>query len=105
MISLDIFKKIFHNRNITDRLEAWLTFFCEDKPEYIERLITKYPRFRELYEEVYAICQNIGKVMEMFSRELSEPDRNTMQYMIDEMQEELEARDCRTITRWCPVLG
>ena len=30
--------------------------------------------------------------MEMFSKELKELDRNTVQYMIDEMQEEIDGK-------------
>ena len=52
-----------------------------------------------MYEEIYVMCQNVEKVMEMFSKELIQLDRNTVQYMIDEMQdtidvqkEELEAK-------------
>lgn len=41
-----------------------------------------------MYAQIYEICQNIEKVMEMFSKELYELDRNTVQYMIDELQEE-----------------
>ena len=33
------------------------------------------------------MCQNVEKVMNMFSKELQELDRNTDQYMIDEMQD------------------
>ena len=33
------------------------------------------------------MCQNVEKVMNMFSKELQELDRNTVQYMIDEMQD------------------
>ena len=45
-----------------------------------------------MYEEVYEMCRNTEKVMNMFSKELRELDRNTVQYMIDEMQEELEEK-------------
>ena len=90
LIPLDIFKGILHNKGITGKLEARLTFLCADEPKYIEMLVTQYPEFREMYEEVYAICQNVERVMEMFSKELRELDRNTVQYMIDEMQEEAD---------------
>ncbi len=41
-----------------------------------------------MYEQIYEICQNIEQVMGMFSKELYELDRNTVRYMIDELQEE-----------------
>ena len=55
----------------------------------IEALLESYPEFKELYGEIYELCRNVEKVMEMFSKELKELDRNTVQYMIDEMQEEI----------------
>ena len=56
----------------------------------IEALLESYPDFKELYGEIYELCCNVEKVMEMFSKELKELDRNTVQYMIDEMQEEID---------------
>ena len=64
-----------------------------DEPEDIVRLITDYLEFKMIYDEVYNLCLNVEKVMEMFSKELKELDQNTVQLMIDEMQEELDAKD------------
>lgn len=89
-ISLDIFNEKMHNDGVTTRLEAWLTFLCTDSPEDIVWLITNYPEFKGLYEDVYRLCMNIEKVMGMFSEELRMLDVNTTQLMIDMMQEDLE---------------
>ncbi len=66
--------------------------FSSDDPETIIRLIEKYPEFHKIYEEGYEICRNVERVMEMFSKELYELDRNTVQYMIDEMQDTIDAQ-------------
>lgn len=58
----------------------------------IVRLITEYPQFKVYYEEIYQLCRDTEKVMEMFLKELQELDRNTVQYMIDEMQEVIDAQ-------------
>lgn len=89
-IPLDIFRNIRQNRGIRNRLEAWLTFLGEDDPEEIIKLLEKYPDFKELYQDMYKICQNTEKVMEMFSEELRILDRNTVEYMVDEMQKEID---------------
>ena len=89
-IPLDIFKKTQHNKPISNKLDAWLTFFCAEKPEEILQLITQFPEFRPLYEDIYELCRNTEKVMSMFSKELLELDRNTVQYMIDEMQDTID---------------
>ena len=91
-IPLDIFRGILHNEGIKDKLDAWLTFLSVDEPEMIVRLITEYPQFKVYYEEIYQLCRDTEKVMEMFSKELQELDRNTVQYMIDEMQEVIDAQ-------------
>lgn len=53
-------------------------------------MIEKYPDFQKIYEDGYNICLNVERVMEMFSKELYELDRNTVQYMIDEMQDTID---------------
>ena len=96
-ISLDIFKKIQQNKNrnvkIENRLEAWLAFFCMDDSETIIDIIEKYPDFKEMYEQAYDVCRNIEEVMQMFSKELLELDRNTVKLMIDDMQKQIEEKD------------
>ena len=94
-IPLDIFRKKQQNEDgkIHNRLEAWLTFFCRDEPEMILRLIEQYPEFKALYEDVYELCRNVEGVMEIFSKELLEMDRNTVKLMIDEMQEEIQRKE------------
>lgn len=93
-VPLDIFQKIQHNKNgeikIANRLEAWLAFLCMDRPEEIIAIIEKYPDFKDLYSQIYDMCRNIEEVMAMFSKELLEMDRNTVQLMIDDMQKELD---------------
>lgn len=56
------------------------------------QLVEKVPEFKALYEGVYTMCQNVERMMEMFSKELEILDKNTVRYMIDEMQEELEGQ-------------
>ena len=81
---------MLHNKGINNRLDAWFTFLSSDLPEDIISLIDKYPDFKPLYDEVYTMCLNTEKVMQMFSKELAELDKNTVQYMIDEMQNEID---------------
>ena len=93
MIPLDIFKKQMHNKTIHTKLEAWLTFLGEDDPEKILILIDKFPEFKAMYQTLYEMCLNTERVMEMFSEELRILDQNTVKYMIEEQQKEIDA--CR----------
>ena len=73
-------------------MEAWIIFLSNDDPEVMVKLMEEYPEFRKMYEEIYDMCLNTEKVMNMWSKELLELDKNTVQYMIDEMQDEIDAQ-------------
>ena len=88
-IPLDIFRENKHNRDIKAKRDAWLTLFSNDDPDVIIELIEEYPEFRQIYEEAYEICLNVERVMDMFSKELYELDKNTVQYMIDEQEQKI----------------
>ncbi len=90
-IPLDIFGRNIQNKGIQNETEAWLAFLSQDDPAIILRLIDSYPEFKPMYEDVYRLCQNVEKVMGIFSEELRILDRNTVQYMIDEMQTQIDS--------------
>ena len=89
-IPLDIFRENKHNVDIREKRDAWLTLFSSDDPDVIIELIEEYPELRQIYEEAYEICLNVERVMDMFSKELYELDKNTVHYMIDELQETID---------------
>ena len=91
-VPLDIFLDSLQYKDIKiqNRLDAWLAFLGSDDPEIIIDIIEKYPDFKEMYQQVYDICRNIEEVMGMFSKELLEMDKNTVELMIDEMQDEIK---------------
>ena len=75
-----------------EELDAWLIFISCDEPERMIELMEKYPQFKAMYQNLYDMCLNVEGVMEMFSKELRELDRNTVQYMIEEQEKELERK-------------
>jgi len=94
-VPLDIFKKNMDNKPIENELEAWLAFLSFDDPERILQLIQYHPRFKAMYQDIYEICRNMEEVMSVYSKELEEMDRNTVKYMMDEMQEKLDQTEER----------
>ena len=92
-VPLDIFRENLHNKGIRSRLDAWLTLLGVDDPEWIIKVIQSYPEFKAMYAHAYDLCLNIEKVMNMFSKELYELDKNTVLYMIDEMQEDINKKE------------
>ena len=111
-ISLDYFKNILQNRIETahnsssdgelsdnilsgdellySRLEEWLMFLSVDEPELIEFLIRYRPYFKSLYSDIYEMCLNTERLMNMYSEILAELDHNTVVYMMDEMKAEID---------------
>ena len=85
------------NKDINTELEAWLTFLSTDDPERIYDLVQKFPMFKEMYEDIFHLCQNTERVMNMYSKELAQLDHNTAEYMVDEMQKDLD--EARSIIR------
>ena len=64
-----------------------------DEPEWILRLTQDYPEFKNMYAELYQMCLDLEGVMSMYSKELQEMDRNTVYYMMDEMQAKIDRKD------------
>lgn len=89
-VPVDIFLEKLHNKGIQSELDAWLAFLGCDEPDYIISLIEQYPSFEAMYQDLYNMCLNTERMMDMFSEELKILDRNTVKYMIDELQEELD---------------
>ena len=89
-IPLDIFQKNMHNKHITNELDAWLMFFSTDNIQDIIRLITDYPDFKPLYNTIYNICRNMEDVMGIFSEELRILDRNSLLFLPEYMQGEID---------------
>ena len=89
-INLDIYFKIHQNNTIENEMDAWLMFLGTDDPNQILQLLDQYPWFEDLYRDLYTACRNTERVMGMFSEELKILDRNTVQYMIDEMEEQIK---------------
>jgi hypothetical protein len=89
-IPIDNFLTKLHNEGIRNDLDAWLTFLGSDTPEDITNLLDNYPDFKPLYNDLYTMCLNVEEVMNMFSKELQILDQNTVRYMIDELQDQLD---------------
>ena len=74
------------------RLEEWLMFLSVDEPELIEILLRYRSYFNDLYADIYEMCLNTERLMSMYSKLLSELDRNTVVYMIDELKAEIDSQ-------------
>ena len=55
--------------------DAWLVFLTSDEPERICKLIETYPEFKQLYKDIYELCQSMEDIMGLFSKELLELEK------------------------------
>ena len=91
-VPIDIYLKKKENIDISNRLNAWLLFLGSDDPSDIIRLIERYPEFKAMYQQIYEMCECVEDMMGLFSKELARMDENTVTYMMDEMQEEIDKK-------------
>lgn len=59
------------NKTVENKLEAWLTFLSEDKPDKIIELITVYPQFKAMYQTQKQLEQSQAQVA-LLLKELEE---------------------------------
>ena len=89
-IALDMFRKVSDNKRTGSELEAWMQMLSSGNPAVHAQIADKSLIFKGIYEEIEAFRQDIGGVLNMFSDALRILDRNTVQLMIDDMNEKLE---------------
>ena len=75
-----------------DELGAWLYFLGSDKPADIQRVISSHPKFEQMYEEIRYFRYNPEEAIQMFSEALRNLDENTVKYIIEEMQQEINEK-------------
>ena len=86
IISLDVFRENSYAKGESS-LVMWLSFLTTESAHDMEFLIRKYPRLEEVYSEISGYMSRKWEVLNMFSEALSILDKNTIHYMIEELQE------------------
>ena len=70
-----------------DSLEGWLSILTAETMADVERVIRHYPWSEPIFREMSAYVNNPEEVILMFSEALKIADRNTVKYMIEELQD------------------
>ncbi len=91
LIALDVFRKFPYPR-VRDEQAAWLSLLTTENLADAKRLVSEYPWLEEIYEETAMLRQKPEEVLGMFSEALRILDHNTVKYMIEELQKELEEK-------------
>ena len=89
-LCLDIFQQTVHNIDVTSSpLDVWLTFLSATDTKTILNLISEFPEFLPIYQEIAEFATNPEVLMTMFSQELYIMDRNMERLMVTELQEKV----------------
>ena len=92
LVSLDVFRKIPYPK-IRSEQTAWLSLLSTENLVDAETLVREYPWLEEVYEEIAMLRQRPEEVLGMFSEALRMLDENTLKYMIEELQKEVEEKE------------
>lgn len=68
-------------------LEGWLSILTAETMADVERVIRRYPWSEAIFREMSAYVNRPEEVILMFSEALKIADRNTVKYMIEELQD------------------
>ena len=68
-------------------LEGWLSILTAEAMADVEGVIRRYPWSEPIFREMSAYVNNPEEVILMFSEALKIADRNTVKYMIEELQD------------------
>lgn len=88
LIALDVFGQNGYTKSKElDDLEGWLSILTAETMADVERVIGRYPWSEPIFREMSAYVNNPEEVILMFSEALKIADRNTVKYMIEELQD------------------
>ena len=88
LVALDVFRKSKYARDKNEQ-NAWLSLLTAATVEDLERLVVDYPWMLEICYNISEYLHKTEEVLDMFSEALHMLDSNTVQYMIDELQEKI----------------
>lgn len=101
LISLDVFCEKRYTKYETglhaDDLNGWLSVLTAETKEDVEQTIREYSWSEAVFQEMSEYVKKPEEVMLMFSEALKIADKNTVKYMMDELQEKLNQseEECR----------
>jgi len=89
LVALDVFRKKTYPKDKSEQT-AWISFLATDDAEEAGKLAEKFPWLEEIYREMADYLHKPEEVLNMFSRALQIMDENTVKYMIEIQQQELD---------------
>ena len=90
LISLDVFSENKYPLDKNNRVTAWLSLLATRNVDDLTEILAVYPWLEAIYQDMVSYLHKPEKVLTMFSDALKILDNNTVQYMIDEMQNTID---------------
>ena len=90
LISLDVFQENKYPMDKNNRMTAWLSLLATRNVDDLTEILAVYPWLEAIYRDMASYLHKPEEVLTMFSDALKILDNNTVQYMIDEMQNTID---------------
>ena len=71
---------------------AWLSLLATRDTQDLDTILAAYPWLEEIYQDMASYLRKPEEMLTMFSDALKILDHNTVQYMIDEMQNTIDGQ-------------
>ena len=90
LIFLDVFNENKYPMDKNNRVTAWLSLLATRNVDDLTEILAVYPWLEAIYQDMASYLHKPEEVLTMFSDALKILDHNTVQYMIDEMQNTID---------------
>ena len=95
LIPLDVFQKSYYSKakKELNELNGWLALLSTDDVSRLDELVYDYPQLEGIIVDMAGYLDKPQEVVGMFSEALKILDENTVHYMMDEMQKDIDSKN------------
>ncbi len=95
LIPLDVFQKSYYSKanKELNELNGWLALLSTDDVSRLDELVYDYPQMESIIADMASYLDKPQEVVGMFSEALKILDENTVHYMMDEMQKDIDNKN------------
>ena len=95
LIPLDVFQKSYYSKakKELNELNGWLALLSADDVSRLDELVSDYPQLEGIIADMAGYLDKPQEVVGMFSEALKILDENTVHYMMDEMQKDIDSKN------------
>ena len=90
---------------ILEKVTAWLSLLATRNVDDLTEILAVYPWLEAIYQDMASYLHKPEEVLTMFSDALKILDHNTVQYMIDEMQNTIDDQKAQLSDKDSQIAG